>query len=113
VSEPLILTWTDSKEFCARVNLNAKTFFAFYFTTQWFALRLDCVTTLMTGSTAIIVVLLRGSVDSSLAALALLYITSMAGAAFLFSRLSCSLPSLLFFLLFRCCAVYYTYACRR
>lgn len=61
------------------MDTNARCFFSFYYCTQWFALRLDVITTLMTGSTAFLVVILRGSVDSSLAALALLYVMSLAG----------------------------------
>lgn len=62
-----------------RVDANAKSFFALLYVTQWFALRLDVVTTMMTGTTSFLIVILRGNVDSSLAALALLYTTSLAG----------------------------------
>lgn len=81
------------QEFCRRVDANARAYYAFLFTTQWFAVRLDLVTTLMTGSTALLVVFLRGSVDASLAALALLYVTSLAGMLQFTTRLLAEVES--------------------
>ena len=50
-----------------------------HYCTEWFALRLDIVTTCMTGATALLVVILRGTVPSALSGLALLYASSLAG----------------------------------
>eukprot|EP00048_Salpingoeca_helianthica_P006844 m.103383 g.103383 ORF g.103383 m.103383 type:complete len:1048 (+) comp14147_c6_seq1:59-3202(+) len=78
---------TFAVEYSSRVDANARAFFSLQYVTEWFALRLDLVTTLMTGTTALLVVILRGNVDNTLAALALLYATSLAGVLQFTTRL--------------------------
>eukprot|EP00048_Salpingoeca_helianthica_P002826 m.61122 g.61122 ORF g.61122 m.61122 type:complete len:1476 (-) comp12327_c0_seq4:235-4662(-) len=61
------------------IDNNTRAFFAFAYVGRWFGLRLDIITTLLTGATSFLIVGLRDSISSSLASLALLYTISLSG----------------------------------
>ena len=63
------------------IDTNLRAFFAFYYVGRWFGMRLDVITTMLTGATSFIVVglTLHGNVSPGLATLAWLYANSLAG----------------------------------
>lgn len=66
-------------EYFSIVNANTRAFFSFYITNRWLAIRLDAITTLVSGMTALFIVVSRGSLSPALAGLALSYSLQMSG----------------------------------
>ena len=80
---PTLHAFHKEKDYCETMynmlDANMRASYAFWLTSRWFAMRLDWVTIMMTGATALMVVLISSSINQETAGLALLYAASMSG----------------------------------
>eukprot|EP00051_Salpingoeca_urceolata_P018547 m.260888 g.260888 ORF g.260888 m.260888 type:complete len:1419 (-) comp19220_c0_seq3:108-4364(-) len=70
---------TFRSKFAGAIDENTRAFFGFWVASRWFALRLDLVTISLTGSTALLVALLRDDIDPELAGLVLFLVSALGG----------------------------------
>eukprot|EP00045_Choanoeca_perplexa_P015068 m.182226 g.182226 ORF g.182226 m.182226 type:complete len:1453 (+) comp16881_c0_seq1:165-4523(+) len=64
---------------CHRLDDNTKVYYSFWYTSRWFAYRLDLVTVTLSLSVAVLIVILRNDIDPAIAGLGLLYVSSLGG----------------------------------
>ncbi|EDQ90078.1 uncharacterized protein MONBRDRAFT_82, partial [Monosiga brevicollis MX1] len=67
------------RELCLRLDENTMAFYSFWYSSRWFAYRLDFVTIMLTASVAVLMLILRNDIDPELAGLGLLYVSSLGG----------------------------------